>query len=232
MNDNIRQISRNLASNTHVLFESRVGANGIENVYPVGTCFYCNSDGYILTCAHGISASMRLKISKPDSVNEHYKYKVDKFECHDVDIVVIDAETDLALLKIKSNLRINISDNLIASPKTVFIGDDIIHVGYPFMEHGHYILKMSKSMVSSKLMDRTSKLYIADGMVYPGNSGGPVFSLKTGTIIGVVSGSFKPFATLARIGNIALGEDSSMIKIIASDHIVELVSSFGIHIND
>lgn len=232
MENEIRNVARNLATHTHVLFQRKQDSDGDFKVYPIGTCFFISQNGYLLTCAHGISASMSLHIAKPDTVNEHYNYKVNQFHIQDVEVVAIDSRNDIALLKMRANVKVAIANNLIGNPRTVFIGDDIIHLGYPFMEHGHYMLKMARSMISSKLIDGSTKIYIADGFVYGGNSGGPVFSLKTGKIIGLVAGTFLPFDSGVRVGNVPLGSDSSIIKIISIDHIAKLVSPFGIYVDE
>lgn len=175
---------------------------------------------------------MDLHISKPDLVNEHYNYKVSRFQTRKVKVIAIDAINDIALLKLVGDEKIKIANNLIGNSRTVFIGDDIVHLGYPFMNYGHYILKMAKTAISSKLFDDSTKIYIADGFVYGGNSGGPVFNLRTGKIVGIVSGTFVPFESGAYIDDIPLGNSSSIIKIVSVDHIVKLVSGFGVHTDE
>lgn len=233
MDNSIRERFKEVIRHTHVLFELN-NINGNHQLTPIGTCFFCSPSGYLLTCAHIISASKKLYIAKPDKIDSHYSYKLTKIEndkLDEVNIISIDGVNDIALLKWKRYERRNMSSNLIGTQKTVFIGDDIIIAGYPFINYRHFILKASKSIISAKLIDESTKIYIADGMVYEGNSGGPAISTITGTIVGVVSGKFRAFESPASIGGVDLGNESSMIKIISAEHVVDLVSSHGVHIN-
>ena len=130
----------------------------------IGTGFFINSEGYILTCSHVSENASKIWITIPESGNEEY-------EC---DLISVHPEADLSLIKIKklneyikhlknktcSYLELGDSDNLQT-------GQDVLAIGYPL---GQNKLKITKGIISGRDGDSIQ----TDTAINPGNSGGPL----------------------------------------------------------
>jgi serine protease Do len=124
----------------------------------IGTGFFINDDGYILTCSHVTENATKIWITIPETGNEEY-------EC---DLISVHPEADLSLIKTKmhisnknrSYLKLGNSDKL----KT---GQNVMAVGYPL---GQNKLKITKGIISGRDGDAIQ----TDTAINPGNSGGPL----------------------------------------------------------
>jgi hypothetical protein len=78
------------------------------------------------------------------------------------------------------------------------IGDPVFTMGYPFIgfegtdrnrrRHYHFVNRLTSAHLSSIWVEKNETLVMEfDNYVGPGNSGGPLFSLRTGQVIGIVT---------------------------------------------
>jgi len=137
----------------------------------IGTGFFINKDGYILTCAHVISSAISISISMPANGKDIF----------DAKIISCFPEKDIAILKLENKmnthyLKLGNSDKIIS-------GEDVNAVGYPL---GQEKLKITKGIISG----REDTLIQTDTPLNPGNSGGPLLNDKD-EVIGINSSAFK-----------------------------------------
>lgn len=143
----------------------------IHETNGIGTGFFINNKGYILTCAHVIDESLKILVSIPSSGQEKYEANVISFY----------PEMDIAVIKINdykqkiNYLKLGDSDKIIP-------GEDVVAVGYPL---GQDKLKITKGIISG----RETGLIQTDTPLNPGNSGGPL--LRDNKVIGINSSAYK-----------------------------------------
>lgn len=133
----------------------------------IGTGFFIDNEGYILTCAHVVIDAIKIWITIPSIGKERI----------DVEIVAICDDSDLALLKTtthkpSSYLTLGKSDNILP-------GTRVIAIGYPL---GQDRLKQTSGIISG----RQGSNFQTDSPINPGNSGGPLVNEKF-EVIGVNS---------------------------------------------
>jgi serine protease Do len=138
----------------------------------IGTGFFINNEGYILTCAHVINSSIKTWVSIPSRGLDKY----------DAEIISFYPEQDIAILKIiNSTIKINYLE--IGDSDKITPGEDVTAVGYPL---GQDKLKITKGIISG----REGGLIQTDTPLNPGNSGGPLLNSKK-KVIGVNSSAYK-----------------------------------------
>ena len=138
-----------------------------DSYQSVGTGFFIDNNGYILTCAHVVEDAIKVSIVIP-AIGK------DKF---DAEIIATCPATDIALLrtvnyKNKSHLKIGDSDGI--KPK-----DGVTTIGYPL---GQDRLKYTSGIVSGI----QGSLIQTDAPINPGNSGGPLVD-KNNRVVGINS---------------------------------------------
>ncbi len=136
----------------------------------LGSGFIVDRDGYIVTNNHVVENADMIKV------------RLKSEEEFDAEIVGRDPNTDLALLKIKSNkdlpsIKIGNSDKL-------KVGEWVVAIGSPFgLEH-----TVTAGIVSAKERVIGSGPYDdfiqTDAAINPGNSGGPLLNMQ-GEVIGI-----------------------------------------------
>lgn len=146
----VRIISFNLTHDWYAPFRSPFEQES------VGTGFFIDSNGTILTCAHVIEDSMKLEITIPSLGKKRYSAKVISLS-NEYDIAVIKAD-----FQNEKYLEIDDSDKLKQ-------GDEVQAIGYSL---GTDKVKLTKGIVSGY----QSHLIQTDAAINPGNSGGPLLN--------------------------------------------------------
>lgn len=123
----------------------------------IGSGFFINNQGYILTCSHVVEDAIKLEITIPAFGKKKYSAK----------IISISPDYDIALLKTDYEngdnfLKLADSDN-------VKQGDKVNAVGYPL---GQENLKLTGGVISGS----QEHLFQTDAPINPGNSGGPLIN--------------------------------------------------------
>lgn len=163
----------------------------------IGTGFFINDNGYILTCCHVIEKSIKLEITIPTIGKEKYV----------AEIISISPDYDLALLKTeykngKNFLEFGDSDKINQ-------GDTVNAVGYPL---GQDNLKLTQGIISGN-----QEHYIqTDAPINPGNSGGPLVN-KENKVIAVNSQKISPDAA----DNIGYAVPINFYKILKNEFDIE-----------
>ena len=131
----------------------------------IGSGFFINDKGYILTCAHVVDGSAKVAINVPTEGKKHIAVIVHSI-CY---------EKDIALLKTVD--YINKDYCKLGNSTLMNSGDPVQAIGYPL---GQDRLKITKGIISG-IQDRYMQI---DAPINPGNSGGPLFNSQM-EVIGV-----------------------------------------------
>ncbi len=130
----------------------------------VGTGFFINDEGFILTCSHVTENSIKIWITVPETGNKEYECK----------LISVFPELDISIIKAdfknKGFLQLGDSDHLIT-------GQEVLAIGYPL---GQDKLKITKGIISG----RDDDFIQTDTALNPGNSGGPLVD-KNHKVIGI-----------------------------------------------
>lgn len=131
----------------------------------IGTGFFINSDGYILTCAHVVDSSIKIWINVQSEGKKKIQAIVHSI-CYDKDLAILKTVNyvNKHFCKLGDSDKIKQEDNVTA-------------VGYPL---GQDRLKKTRGIVSGT-QDRHIQ---TDTPINPGNSGGPLFNSDT-EVIGI-----------------------------------------------
>ena len=139
----------------------------------IGTGFFINSDGYILTCAHVVSGSIQLHINTPLEGKKKIPVTLHSI-CYDKDIAIL-----------KTIDYVNQDFCKLANSDKINSGENVTAVGYPL---GQERLKKTKGIISG-IQDRYIQI---DAPINPGNSGGPLFNSNM-EVIGINTAKISSF---------------------------------------
>lgn len=146
----------------------------IETDLSTGTGVLISKDGLILTCAHVLFGN---KLNANFIDNKSYPCET----------VFIDEINDVALIKANNfysktwaNMQLN---------RNFIKGEEVIAIGNPALSRNiKNRFGATKGIISNPLIETTeTKRMVCDLTVASGSSGGPIFSLDTGEIIGIVT---------------------------------------------
>lgn len=200
----------------------------------LGSGFVCNADGYILTCAHILNLTAKLAIVSPPPIDEFAPLTAGRVEVTFVEVVQIDPENDVALLKPKAEIRSHLSEKFLDPFDNVTVGQEVGCLGIPFGDRGLHTQKLSRTIICGKSVTASgSRRLHLDANLHEGNSGGPVLSTTTGQVIGLVSGRFSPVGTTGAsisIGGMELGSDSTISFAVPIGYARDLLKREGLSV--
>lgn len=155
-----------------------LGANEFE-LLGSGTCFALSTNGYLATAYHVIEDANNVRIR---GINGDFS------KTYKADVVAVDKNNDLALLKINDVDFSSIQGiPYMISDKIADVGESVTVLGYPLRAYMGDEIKLTNGLVSSKTgYQGDVTTYQVSATVQPGNSGGPLFD-KSGNVIGVVN---------------------------------------------
>ena len=194
-----------------------------------GTGFIVNTDGYIITALHVINdalilfkqfpaAEQNMLVAMPTSPPGRDD-GVFTWQSRGFELVETDREHDLALLKVRDlegwmGTRFQGRD-FVLRPEAVHIasrvseGEQIAVSGYPFASELPQLmtnvgwlatdLMRPDVLIPGKPGTYRDYLYLGDVRVNPGNSGGPVYRVRDGAVLGVVISNLLGHTNLAGI---------------------------------
>lgn len=141
----------------------------------IGSGFFINPKGFILTNYHVIADADEIKITQFIGDHSHF---------YDAEIAVLYPENDLAILKVNGRGPFPVA--IFGNSDKVKVGDWILAIGSPF--------GLDQSVTSGIISANRQSLFIdgieykdliqTDAMINPGNSGGPLVNLR-GEVIGI-----------------------------------------------
>ena len=140
-----------------------------ETSKSIGSGFFIDNKGHILTCSHVIENAKKIFIQIPFMGDEKYE----------VDVVGLCPDFDIALLKTKDYKNKDYYN--LHTRKHIYVikpGCDVYAIGFPL---GQDNLKYTKGIISGRQKSNIQ----TDTPINPGNSGGPL--LLNGKVIGINS---------------------------------------------
>ena len=142
----------------------------ISSSVGTGSGFIVDEDGLIVTNAHVVEKSRSVTV------------RLVSGKVYTGDVVRLDEEADLAFIDV------NTDDKLLPVPLgnsyLVFVGDDVIAVGFPLGNALPGSSTITRGIVSSwRVFDGVDYLQ-TDAAINPGNSGGPLIN-RSGKVVGV-----------------------------------------------
>lgn len=179
-----------------------------------GTGFFIDKKGYLVTNHHVVDKGKVFEISVT---------KNGKTSEYNAEIVSVDKQNDLAILKINDNSFVpfsSINYNFSTSIKNV--GTSVFALGYPLTQLMGSELKMTDGIISSKSGfqgDITN--YQVSVPIQSGNSGGPLFD-KKGNLVGITSSGINKKLDIAENANYAIKTSYLKLLIDSLDVNIEL----------
>ncbi|MCE9589829.1 MAG: trypsin-like peptidase domain-containing protein [Planctomycetes bacterium] len=139
----------------------------------VGSGFVIHSSGYVVTNAHVVSRTVERKVIFPDKTE------------YDAQVVAIDADRDLAVLKIEAKqplhtLKLGRSADLMVGETVIAIGNPL---GYQHTVTSGVVSALDRSIAVGEGVEFKG-LIQTDASINPGNSGGPLLNVL-GELIGI-----------------------------------------------
>lgn len=171
--------------------------NNQKKISIKGTGFLISPDGMFVTNAHVYRAIQKdeeqyAEASVPRASDRN---GIVQYEQYPIQLVSIDDENDVAVMRIVSNRKDFPAIPLPKKAQDVEEGHELIYSGYPLaieLLHMGFGITMTtnRAMVSSvkrRGSDGSFHFFLIDGHINSGSSGSPVFSTKTGKVIGIAS---------------------------------------------
>ena len=162
---------------TSVNYTDFLGQHGSAAVS--GSGFVVTADGYILTNYHVVEYAYERK----SPVTVMFK----DGSAYDAAIVGVDAENDLAVLKIDAS---NLTPVSIGDSSSIQVGDTVYAIGNPLGELDFSMTTGSVSALDRSIVTDSTQpainMFQFDAAVNSGNSGGPVYNTN-GQVVGVVT---------------------------------------------
>lgn len=145
----------------------------------LGTGWFVNPTGYLVTNHHVVAGERTIKVTVFPRQGKTLGRKVYR----KVRIVALNAEMDLALLKVEEALGFEVPRLHLGDSRRVKVGDKAFAIGNPLgLERS-----TSEGIVSKVGRNIGGRLFLqTTAPIAPGNSGGPLFNNR-GEVIGVVS---------------------------------------------
>lgn len=158
----------------------------IETNSSSGSGFMLSSNGLCLTCFHVVKNADKILVRLKNNSLSPFIYHAN-IVCHD-------ENADLAILKLDNCNNVHFY-NLEKDFSNIHTGDDIAVFGFPFGRALNEDIRklepsLTKGYISSKNKIKDKECYYLDVRAAEGNSGSPVFSLKTAKVIGYLCGSY------------------------------------------
>lgn len=199
-------------------------SNGITML---GTGFFVSNDGKIVTARHVVGDLQKdLCVILPNIPNINTYQDVADLSCRSVSVTIEDVNpiTDLCILKIVGTCSSPFP--VLGSLDAVIVGQRIGIFGYPHCVHGRRVLTYQETEVGAKMLLETSsiksKYATINVQTRPGQSGSIIFDIHSGTILGLLIGSYAPPSgiSIAGINPYELNQTSYCIS---ANHIKEML---------
>jgi len=167
-----------------VYIEVFIESRGKKTLYGSASGIIISKDGYIVTNNHVVEDvdSYTVKVNNTDP-----QTGISESETYDAELIGTDADTDLAVLKIKAS---GLPAAVLGDSNQLHLGDDVIAIGNPLGLE----TSVSKGIVSGlnrQISDSARGLSSiqTDTGINSGNSGGALFNMY-GEVVGVVNSKY------------------------------------------
>jgi len=152
-----------------------------------GTGFMVSERGHILTCAHAVGDEKEATIW----VGGERVY---------ADVVLIDTNADIALLKPQTELTNQLRRLWIVPDAKPAMGQDVYTIGFPLSDILGKSARFTKGLVSATVGEQDDPKHLqVSAEVQPGNSGSPLLD-ENGKVIGMIDSSLNAAGVFASTG--------------------------------
>jgi len=192
-----QELKRNVCS---ILIENNLKNEDKNDDYIVaGSGFLIEKNKFVIgiTCAHVISKYIKIENGKIICNKEMYigLDTTDGFKRFGFNIVYIDTNNDFALLLPKKDspqsaitlTNIVLNESYLGNNDLIIEGKGVLIIGYPLGLGIEYNKNFPVSKIGIIAQYTKQNYFLIDAVANPGNSGSPVYSLKDGKIIGMIT---------------------------------------------
>ena len=172
----------------------RTGSNGVELL--LGTATLLNSPGKFVTAAHVTNKDDQnlVVVLRPyNSIDDYQDTSDSQVQVIPVRIEAIDPFTDLCILAADIDVSSNLS---IGSTNILNVGSVVDIFGYPHADHGRLVLTHQRTEIGARILIKNgivkTKHVVLNTQARPGQSGSPIFSAYTTTVVAILIGSYAP----------------------------------------
>ena len=176
--------SSQLYTQTHNLLQFSFSSRS-SRLLSTGTGFAVSQDGFLITAHHVIKGADEVILKFPNTDPTSAR------------LIAFDQVLDIALLR-TTGLTPHFIPVSVGDP---LLGEKVFTIGYPDPTVLGLNQKFTSGTISSLkgLNDTTYQMQISVPL-QPGNSGGPLVSSKSGTVVGIVTSGANPLFTLKKRG--------------------------------
>ncbi|MET7742783.1 serine protease [Streptomyces sp. NPDC005385] len=198
----------------------------------LGSCFPV-APRLLATAMHVVGPSDAGLVALAPSISGLQDYQdttVNSASYMNVKIVAADPIRDICILEFTSDSQYLLDYDLTGTD-AIPPGADVAVYGYPHMDFGRRVVTVQRTHVGAKILlpnsGVKSKHIVVNTQFRPGQSGGPVFDVATGSVCAMVTGSFLP--TFEGGGSVTIsGVDPSTLHqtghAISAEYIKEMLS--------
>jgi serine protease Do len=159
------------------------GAGRVRSERGTGSGVILDPDGYIITNAHVISSSTHIQVLLPekDAATKYRSILKPPGNVVDAELVGMDRETDLAVLKVRTT---GLPSLKLGDSATLHQGELVLAAGSPYGLRNSVTMGVVSS-VARQVRPDDPMIYIqTDASINPGNSGGPLLNAE-GEVVGI-----------------------------------------------
>ena len=200
---------------------------GSDKIMMLGSGFFVSNDGKIVTARHVVGDLQKdLFVILPNIPNINTYQDVADLNCQCLSVTIEDVNpiTDLCILKIVGTFSSPFP--VLGSLDSVIVGQRVGIFGYPHCVHGRRVLTYQETEIRAKMLLETSciksKYATINVQTRPGQSGSIIYDIHSGTILGLLIGSYAPPSgiSIAGINPYELNQTSYCIS---ANHIKEML---------
>lgn len=159
----------------------------------LGSGFLVHPEGYLLTAARILPQGESLAAVSPIVGDGFLPVTRDEVSPIPLEIVSRDLARDVALLRLKPEIEINMPGDILGDPENDPRGALLMSLGIPFGYYRIHNVIASQAILSGRVLSRSgTNLIVFDRRVQYGDIGGPLVSVAGGQVIGIVGGVFDP----------------------------------------
>ncbi|MEX2445573.1 MAG: trypsin-like peptidase domain-containing protein [Alkalispirochaeta sp.] len=175
----------------------------------LASAFLVHPEGYLLTVSRMIDGEDDLVVVPPQAAEDFVPVTREEVAPVPVEVVARDIGHDVALLKLTPELEINMPEHVLGTGNSDPRGALLMSLGVPYGYYRMHSVVAAQSVLSSRLQSRVgTNMIIFDRRVQSGDIGGPLISVTSGMVIGIVGGVFDP----VELENISIPAGSTPIN--------------------
>jgi S1-C subfamily serine protease len=169
----------------------------------LGSAFLVDARGYLLTAAHLVAtpegpAADGLVVVANETDDGFQPMTSERVATIPVVVAARDAEHDVALLRMESDVEIGVPDDFLGTTASLRPGASVMALGYAFGHEQVHTALAFDAVVSAKIESRNgTSLILYSSPFHEGDRGGPLIHVEDGHVIGIVSGRFDPARLVA-----------------------------------